>query len=145
MSALSLKKIALWFSLAWAWSSAWSGLLSQTDFYKTLWIEKELETKEPKPMEVLLCYLFCLQSFEGFSVFRSWNVKRVTVCPCVVLGRKSLSLGSRVLGEEDNLSIDVHLRVVLNILIYLEQTFPESMEYTFFLNVVHRKIFSVFY
>ena len=69
----------------------------------------------------------------------------MTVCPCVVLGRKSLSLGSRVLGEEDNLSIDVHLRVVLNILIYLEQTFPESMEYTFFLNVVHRKIFSVFY
>lgn len=83
-----------------------SGLLSQTDFYKTLWIEKELQTKEPKPMEALLCCMLCLQSFEGFSVFRRWNVKRGTVCPCVVLGRKIMSLGSRVLGEEDDLSME---------------------------------------
>ena len=33
-------------------------------------------------------------------------MKRVTVCPCVVLGRKSMSLGSRILGEEDDLSIE---------------------------------------
>lgn len=66
----------------------------------------ELETKEPKPMAVLLCCMLCLQSFEGFSVFRSWNVERVTVCPCVVLGRRSRSLGSRVLGGEDDLSAD---------------------------------------
>lgn len=89
IAALSMKKSAMCLSLARAWSSEQVLL----DFY-TGWILQTLVNwkrtwnRRAKEIEAFLSIFLCLQSFEGFSVFRNWNLKRETVYPCVVLGKR---------------------------------------------------------
>lgn len=98
MSVLFTEKSAFHLSLAGAWSSKKVLLGFYTGWILRKFVNWEITWNGGTEADgsYFVCNL-CLQRFKGFSVFRIWHLKTVTIC--VSLGRKSISLGRGLPGK----------------------------------------------